>query len=147
MTSPAGRINLRSPTTAQDTGDIDWSNQWLRLEYSVTGTTQTLDIFAGANLHGATPSETLTGAVTNGSGFNTVRVGSAISDSLTMFIDEFAIDDANMPARLDDPTPPEEGDFNYVWDGSSLLAADPYFWNGTTLEPLDAYVWDGTQLT
>jgi hypothetical protein len=142
----AGKFNIRSPATLKASGANIYPG-WVRLEWDLVGTVQTLRIFSGANLYGTTPDEVLSpgaGSITV-SGFDRINFGNSAAETFTQYFDGIEIDSAATPGPATDPTPPATQP-TLVWDGSSMVDADPKWWNGTTLEDLDAYWWDGSTL-
>lgn len=137
--SSTGNLQLLSPHAVKATSSGTYFNDWVRIEHSVTGSTQKLDIFAGSNLHTGTPTETLTSAVTNSTGFNMTRLGDANADSVAAIFDSYAMSTVAMPSPLADPTPANGMD-SFLWDGTSLVAVDAFLWNGTTLIAVDPEV-------
>lgn len=105
VNATTGTIALRSPANLIS-GTTSSGNYcdglWSRFEWSCVGTVQTLKIYRGNQLHGATPTETLgggAGSITV-SGFDRFSVGPNTSDSNTVWIDAVQIDGAAMPTVL-----------------------------------------------
>lgn len=140
-----GKFNMRSPATLQASSVSAYNGKWIRLEWDLTGTTQTLRIFSGANLYGSTPDETVTGPITV-SGFDRIRVGSTGADTYTLYTDGIEIDSVATPGPA---SAPSLSDAAYIWDGSALVACDVYEWDGSSLatsKVLDPLYWDGSTL-
>lgn len=134
----AGKFNLRSPATLQASGANVYTNTWVRLEWDLVGTVQTLRIFSGANLYGSTPDETIgggAGSITV-SGFDRIRIGLTTAASYTQLIDGVEIDSVATPGPAADPSGGVAADV-YVWDGTTMIASDIYVWNGTSLVASD----------
>jgi hypothetical protein len=138
-----GKFNMRSPAVLQASSSAAYNGKWIRLEWDVTGSTQVLRIFSGANLYGSTPDETVSGAVSVGTGFDRIRIGSTAVDTYTAYVDGVEIDSAATPGPATAPGPTDAA---YYWDGSALVACDVYWWNGTTMVQCDPYWWNGTTL-
>lgn len=109
--------------------------QWYRLEYKVDlgAGTHALRIFTGANLHGTTADEEISGSITTGT-FDRYVLGTNASNTLDWFFDAYATAPDNWvgPASV---TPPaaggkiqkEDASGNYqLEDGSGVLVTEDY---------------------
>jgi hypothetical protein len=128
----SGKINLRSPAAvvAGPSATVV-AGQWVRLEWDIVGATQTLRIYAGADPNSATPTETMSGAVTVATGSDTVRLGTTTSDTWTQDLDGFAVSTTAQPG----PHAPDPAGGPTAW-----------VWNGSVLTPATIQVWDGSAL-
>lgn len=137
-----GKFNMRSPAVLQASSSNAYNGKWVRLEWDMTGSTQVLRIFSGANLYGSTPDETVSGSVSVGTGFDRIRIGSTGADTYTVWTDGVEIDSAATPGPATAPFPSDAG---WWWDGSALVAGDFYWWDGSSMSvQLDPYWWDGS---
>lgn len=92
-------FRLRNATTVVTTGTLTiTTGQWYRLRWKLdnAGTNQTLEIYTGANLHGSTPDETLSGTYNSGT-FDSMNIGNVNSDTVHYRFDEIAADSAAFP--------------------------------------------------
>ena len=99
----AGTFTIKNGTTAVATSTVATAiDEWCRLEWElVNGTGQTLRIFVGANVDGATPDETITGTFNTGSDGQQFLMGwAAAVANRTLRLDAVAVDDATWVGPL-----------------------------------------------
>ena len=118
----SGGILLRDGFSTVATSSYLWTvGSWVRLEWFVdrANSTQSLDIYHGANLEGMTPSESLSGACTAGTSplGNFLAGLNAAVTSAQFAVDELAIGDAPIG-----PFVPSTITVS-VWDGATEVAA------------------------
>lgn len=129
-----GAISLRSPATVRATTSGSYVGKWMRIEWDLVGDTQTLRVFFDDNVHGTTPTETISGPIQVANSIDTLRFGSSVADTWQYDADGLALSTTSPPPRF------------YVPPSGPTVAADCYVWDGTALVPVDPYLWDGTKL-
>lgn len=133
-----GILNLRRGTLKVASTVEDYTGKWVRLEWDVNTSTgvQTLRVYADDDLHGTTPTETISGDIASFA-ISRVRIGtigSPGSPGWTQYIDQFAVDDAASPGPYvpDVPTGPTVA----LWDGSSEVPVTVNLWDGSAEVPV-----------
>ena len=112
----SGKFQIRNGTSSVDistmNADLDATYHRFRWRVNAGSSTQTLDIFKGANMHGATPDESMSGAYTQGN-IGRLMLGSPANPNNTDVSAKYAlinINDAAFAApwvgggQLDTPT-------------------------------------------
>jgi hypothetical protein len=133
-------FQIRNGNSAQATSSMSAAAAtWYRFEFSVVGSTQTLRIFHGANLHGATPDETISGNYTQGNPSN-IRLGPYLNPQNLTFEQQFAyikVNDDAFAAPWSEPPPPPAAELTFKeWDGSAFVDLTVAEWDGSALVPL-----------
>lgn len=116
----SGKLLLRNVSALVATSTGTYHGTRPRLEWDVVGTTQTLRIFSGANLHGTTPDETITGAFTSAAATRfAAGFFGAWGAAASIAFDAVRVSDSSNPGPL-----------------VSNVRPVAYWFNGTTLVPL-----------
>lgn len=97
----SGSITIMNGNTAVGTSTLTIATgAWFRVEYKidVAATTQTCQIFAGANVEGTTPDETISGSYTGGN-FDRYNDGPVIAttSAFNLYLDDVADDSTTYP--------------------------------------------------
>jgi hypothetical protein len=129
-----GTVRIRNGVvTVAETATTLAAGSPVRIEWDLTGTTQTLRLFTGANVNGTVPDETITGAQTQGT-FDRLRFGATASYSGNLWIDELAVDSTTSPGTA--VTGPSTNDqWELKFEGGTNGAAATAANTGTTVAP------------
>lgn len=125
----SGALALRNNATVVATTISSYLGLRVRLEWEVVGSTQTLRVYSGANLHSDTPTETISGAYTQGT-INQFQIGYNATPANTQDViwDSVALDDAVQPGRYIDPSDPDP---TPGVSSASVTVGVPYIATGT----------------
>lgn len=102
----SNQLAIRNKTVTVGTSTLTLTaGQWCRFDWTLTpgSSTQTLGIFTGANLHGSTANETLSGAYTPTGTVDTLLAGTPQAGTGTMRVNRMAWDTTAMPAPYGTP--------------------------------------------
>lgn len=145
MTTGVIRIRNASFTVVATSGHTFAANDVVRLEWNpVPGGTQTLRLFWGANVDGATPDETLSGACGSSGTVGRFYDGICNATTVTNQWAGVAIDDTTWVGPDVPGTPSATGAVAKSWDGGAWVTGTA---KGRTAAPAwvtgEAYSWDG----
>lgn len=120
-----------STSTMAATAGVDYRFEWL---VNSTSSTQTLRIFTGANLHGSTPDETISGAYTQGT-LSEWMIGPFSNVSSVQSTEWYTRLRAREDAFASPMSIPSSPSVT-VWDGTTRLPAHVLgVWDGTVVAP------------
>lgn len=112
------------------------AGEWARLEWGITGSTMTLRMFTGANVHGTTPDYESTPTAWTGTTVNASQIGDLSSSGLGVHVDGLAIDDSTWVGPVDVPDP-EPATAWFVDDGTQWHPAVLHYDTGVEWVNLD----------
>lgn len=116
-------------------------NEWIRIEWThdYTNLFDTVNLFTGSNVHGSTPSQTLSSALVTAA-YNSAKVGvDSVGVGILYDVDALAVSTTAMPVKIAPPSLPGNADM-FLWDGTSMVAVDAFAWDGTTMVAADPSV-------
>lgn len=137
---PDGHLSIRNGyvkvwTSAQPLTVDAWNR--VELKWDSTGQVQACRLFAGGNLHGTIPDDDSGDVAFDTGTFDTGRVGNTTANTLTLYVDAVADDDADWVGPLDiggggPPVDPPADvvfseDFESGIDGAALSSANTSF--------------------